>query len=194
MMKRKILVIFSVLIVIILICIGMYSQGLFNIEKRVQSPDGKTITTVYNCDVTEFPFNADAFTVRDKGYFNGTTTYTNAKFNDLWWSPNSKYMLILIEDFKEGDYYVLGDYVNNCEVNLSSFLDDVLYDEKSLKEFIRYDENERFIVDYYFKNWIEFSGEMFFEFSFIGNDNLEHKGSFKYNHANNTKSDFKMDS
>ncbi len=193
-MKKKKIVIFSVLIVIILICIGMYSKGLFNIEKRVQSPDGKVTTTVYNCDVTEYPFKTSAITIRDKGNNRGDKIYHNAKFNGLWWSPDSKYRLISLSYDNDGIYYVVDNFINNVESNLSAYIDGVLYDEKALVDIIMYDDNKKFIIEYDFKGWTEVSGEMIFEFSFKGKDNLQHRGSFKYNYATNTKSDFKIDS
>ncbi len=192
-MKRKTLLIICAVVILLLSTIRMYAKGVFYIEEKTVSPDGKTTTIVYNVDVTEFPFDKNAFTIKDKGYIKGSSTYKNAKFHDLWWSPDSKYRILSLDYEKEGRYYALDDFIHNVECNLIVYLGDALYNKTELKDIIPYDKNNnRFIVEYNFKEWTDNSGEMVFDFNFIGRDNLEYKGSFIYNHTNQTISDVQI--
>ena len=104
----------------------LWSRGIFCIIDRQVSPDGQVVTTAYCRDISgPFPA-AGGFSVRDRGVWTGTTIYLDASFDGMWWSPDSRYLVIsMVRD--GGIYLEMLDYQNNAGENLDAYLDMALY-------------------------------------------------------------------
>ncbi len=187
----KVLII-SIVVVTIFAFSYAYIKGLFYIEEITPSPQGDVITVVYNRDITEFPFSSEkAFTVSDIGAISGSTTYSTAEFQDLYWAPDGKYRVISLKWGNEGNYLELDDFINNASSNLTARLQTVLQTNENINELLVYSEYPRPIVDFKFIGWTDIPGEMEISFSFVGNDAKNYEGSFKYNYKDNTNSEIK---
>ncbi len=182
--KSKLLVI-SLIISLIVILVYCYTQGFFFISKIVISPTENVTTIIYNRNIKEFPFsNENAFTIEDIGDISGSTTYIEASFNNLYFSPNGLYRVISITSDSYGNYLELDDFANNASINLTSRLQDILRSDKSTNTLLNYNSNQIPIAEFNFVNWTDNSGEMEINFSFIGNDNKAYTGNFIYNYKN----------
>lgn len=138
----------------------MWHKGIFHIIGRYPSPDGTTLTTVYDCVLSygDAP-EKGGFTLGDEGYYRGRTTYRNAEFRGLWWSPDGKYQVVSI--YAEGDNWFgdgetilfLADYTRNVGSNLDLDLDRALYKNEFFADVPEDEEWAREDIEFEFVQW-----------------------------------------
>ena len=142
----------------ILIYFGMWYNGFFHKIGTYPSPDGTTVTTVYDCRLGygDSP-SSGGFTLSDKGYFAGRTIYEEAEFKGLWWSPNGCYQVVSM--YCEGEILLsLADYTRNIGVNLSSRLRNGIYENEFFDD-VPYGEDGRRAISFDFIQWSEVDSE-----------------------------------
>jgi len=113
---------------------ALWCKGYFHIIGRYPSPDGSTVTTVYDCYLANgSPPETGSFTLSDEGWFRGRTTYANLAFCGCWWSPDGSYQVVsaysdskLWSDKNETILF-LTDYTRNVSSNLDIDLDRAVY-------------------------------------------------------------------
>ena len=180
----KVVAIIITILIIVSVVFALWIKGAFYIVERQTSPNGAVNTTVYSRDVSNaFPKNT-GFTIRDRGDFVATTVYSNATYENMWWSPDSKYMVVSMI-YDTGRALVLNDYTGNVSVNLNAYIDMAIYNNQVFNKVI-YDKDSKPTIDYIFKNWADKNGKMNIEFSFEGNDSVKYKGDFLYNNEDGT--------
>ncbi len=120
--------------VLVAACAGAFwYKGYFHIIGRYPSPDGSTITTVYNCELGySGPPESGGFTLSDKGRFRGRNIWPSAEFRNCWWSPNGSYQAVSAyvwgddwncEEGKTETFLFLTDYVRNSGVMLDHYIE-----------------------------------------------------------------------
>ena len=151
--KIVILVLASILLLIILVLFLLH-KGFFHKIGTYPSPDGTTKSTVYNCNLHDsfFP-TSNGFTVENTGYWNGSTCYLNAKFRGMWWSPDSKYRVVSMNDTNNKTQLALVDYTRNCDCNLTVYLEMALYEKEFFSEMTYDDEGYRPQINFEFIQW-----------------------------------------
>ena len=136
--KIVILILASILVVTSLILFLLH-KGIFHKIASYPSPDGTTVTTVYNCNLNRDGLPTyDGFTVESKGLWNGRTTYINSTFKGMWWSPDNNYRVISMYMDNEA-YLELVDYKRNSACNLTHYLERALYKNEFFSD-VPYDE------------------------------------------------------
>lgn len=180
----KVVAIIITILIIVSVIFALWIKGVFYIVETQTSPNGAVKTTVYSRDVSnEFPKNT-GFTVRNRGDFERTTVYSNATYENMWWSPDSKYMVVSMI-YDTGRYLALNDYKRNVGINLNAYINMAIYNNQAFDKVV-YDKDSKPIIDYIFKNWADKNGVMNIEFSFEGNDSMKYKGDFLYNNEDGT--------
>ena len=127
--QNRIILSFLCLAVLVAACVNvLWYKGYFHIIGRYPSPDGKTVTTVYSCELwRRGPPKSGAFTLSDKGHFQGRNVWPSAEFRNCWWSPNGNYQAVSAyvwgddwncEEGKTETYLFLTDYTRNRGVML----------------------------------------------------------------------------
>lgn len=167
------------------LCLGLlWYKGIFHIIERQTSPNGATTTTVYNCDFARygsFP-QSGGFTLIDKGYFNGSTTYQYARFQGLWWSVNGNYQVVSMYT-DEGLWLSLADYRRNIGVNLDAHLDTSLYNNDFFRDVIYNEKTGRREIEYQFVQWsLIDEPNMLIHFTYTDTSNQFHEGYFWYDY------------
>ena len=167
------------------LCLGyLWYRGVFHITERQASPNGATTTTVYNCDFARygrFP-KSGGFTLIDKGYFNGSTTYQYARFHGLWWSVNGNYQVVSMYT-DEGLWLSLTDYTRNIGVNLDAHLDTSLYNNDFFRDVIYSEENGQRQIEFQFVQWsLQDEPNMLIYFTYTDRQNQIREGYFWYNY------------
>lgn len=133
----------------------LWYKGFFHRIGTYSSPDGSTVTTVYDCNLGYGdPPTKGGFTLSDAGQFNGRTTYQNAAFRGIWWSPNSRLQVVSM-DTDEGIYLSLCDYNRNIVVNLTTRLEGTLYGNEFFADVPYDDEGWRPLITFEFMQWSE---------------------------------------
>lgn len=184
--NRKTLI-FTLLAILLslFLCLGyLWYRGVFHIVERQTSPNGATTTTVYNCDFARygrFP-QSGGFTLIDKGYFNGSTTYQYARFHRLWWSVNGNYQVVSMYT-DEGIWLSLTDYTRNIGVNLDAHLDTSLYHNDFFRDVIYNEETGQRQIEFQFVQWsLKDEPNMLIYFTYTDSSNQFHEGYFWYNY------------
>ncbi len=139
---------------------GLWYRGFFHRLGSYPAPDGQTVTTVYDCDLGyREPPSKGGFTLSDYGLFRGRTTYQNAQFRGLWWSPNSRLQVVSMAT-SEGIHLALCDYNRNIGVNLTHRLEQTLRDNGFFSD-VPYDaEGWRPLISFEFLQWSEADPEL----------------------------------
>lgn len=184
--NRKTLI-FTLLAILLslFLCLGyLWYRGVFHIVERQTSPNGATTTTVYNCDFARygrFP-QSGGFTLIDKGYFNGSTTYQYARFQGLWWSVNGNYQVVSMYT-DEGIWLSLTDYTRNIGANLDAHLDTSLYNNDFFLDVIYNEETGQRQIEFQFVQWsLKDEPSMLIYFTYTDSSNQFHEGYFWYNY------------
>ncbi len=132
--KRVLYAALAAVIVTAICAFALWCKGYFHIIGRYPSPDGSTVTTVYDCALGHGSLpEAGSFTLRDTGWFRGQTTYGNLAFRGCWWSPDGSYQAISAysnsKDWSENNEIILflTDYTRNVSLNLDIDLDRAIY-------------------------------------------------------------------
>ena len=154
----------------------LWYRGSFHRIGRYPSPDGSTVTTVFDCRLGHGdPPTAGGFTLWDRGRFNGRTIFEEAQFKGLWWSPDGNYQVVSM-DTGEGIRLSLTDFTRNIGVNLTHRLERTLY-QHSFFEDVPYDaEGWRPRITFEFLQWSEADPEkmlVFFRYKDTGGANRE---------------------
>ena len=187
-MKRFFICIAAVLLTIFLVIGILWYKGVFHIIGKYPSPDGTTVTTVYNCDLYSEPFpTSGGFTVRDEGYFRGQTTYPDAEFKGLWWSPNGNYQIVGFYRDEELELW-LTDYSRNCSTNLTRSFDIVLYENEFFSKVPTNAYGGREIF-FDFIQWSNIDPEiMLVYFAYIDTEGSFHEGDMWYDYESGVSS------
>lgn len=151
--KRIVIMILVSVLLITVLSLFLLHKGFFHKIGKYPSPDGTTVTTVYSCNLhRDWLPTFDGFTVEDKGLWNGSTTYLNAEFRSLWWSPDSNYRVTSM--YVDGENYLgLVDYTRNSDCNLTHRLEQTLYQNEFFSE-VPYDaEGWRPQIAFEFIQW-----------------------------------------
>lgn len=143
------------------LCLGlMWYKGVFHIIARYPSPDGTTVTTVYSRNMSySGPPEEGGFTLSDKGYFRGRTSYADAEFRGLWWSPDGRYRVVSMYAegknwYGEGETILsLADYTRNIGCNLDAYLERGLYGNELFAAVPTDDEHGRKGIEFEFVQW-----------------------------------------
>ena len=142
----------------------LWGKGMFHIAERAASPNGEMTATVYSCTWDRsfiFP-RGDGFTLRaaagDKarGYY--LSSYHDAVFKGMWWSPSGRYLLLAFQ-WTDGLYLQLEDYRHNHTANLNPIF------------------NVAPGAEYTFIHWRE-DDAMLIQYAYTGEDDMEHMGYF----------------
>ena len=137
--KKIVILIFASILVVTSLILFLLHKGFFHKIASYPSPDGTTVTTVYNCNLNRDGLPTyDGFTVESKGLWNGRTCYLNAEFRNMWWSPDSKYRVVSMY-VNDEPYLGLVDYTRNSDTNLTHRLENALYKNEFFSE-VPYDE------------------------------------------------------
>lgn len=151
--------------IVFVLCISLFVgllwyKGFFHRIGSYPSPDGSTVTTVYSCNLGYGdPPTKDGFTLSDDGQFRGRTTYQNATFRGVWWSPNSRLQVVSM-DTEEGIYLSLCDYNRNIGVNLTHRLEQTLYENEFFADVPYDEEGWRPLITFEFMQWSEADPEV----------------------------------
>lgn len=169
----------------VFLCLGLlWYKGVFHIIERQTSPNGATTTTVYNCDFASygrFP-QSGGFTLIDKGYFNGSTTYPGARFQGLWWSVDGNYQVVSMYT-DEGIWLCLADYRRNIGVNLDAHLERALYENSFFQDVIYNEYTGQYQIEFQFIQWsLVDEPNMLIYFSYTDASNQFHEGYFWFNY------------
>lgn len=115
----------------IIILLGiLWYNGFFNRIARYPSPDGTTVTTVYDCKLGYHePPKLGGFTIDDTGDYRGRTIYTNAEFRGLWWSPDNSCQVISM-DTDEGIELALADYNDSNHSSLTDIIKVLIFENE----------------------------------------------------------------
>lgn len=156
----------------------LQAKGYFNVIERQTSPDGKVTSTVYEGASGTLFMRQGIFTVVDKGTSEGTTTYNNASFDGMWWSPNSRYLVISME-VDDSIWLSMTDYENSSVINLDTLLDIAINDNPTFSNIVKY-EDGRAAVECRFLQWSEYGSSMLIHYIFVDTVGDEHSGYFWY--------------
>ena len=183
--RKTIFLTLSAILLGLALCLGyLWYRGVFHLAERQTSPNGATTTTVYNCDFASygrFP-KSGGFTLIDKGYFNGSTTYQYARFQGLWWSVNGNYQVVSMYT-DEGLWLSLTDYPRNVSANLDAHLDTSLYNNDFFRDVIYNEETGQRQIEFQFVQWsLKDEPSMLIYFSYTDSSKQFHEGYFWYNY------------
>lgn len=189
--RKTLFLTMSAIVLGLALCLGyLWYRGVFHIAERQTSPNGATTTTVYNCDFSRygrFP-KSGGFTLIDKGYFNGSTTFPDARFQGLWWSVNGNYQVVSMYT-DEGLWLSLADYTRNIGVNLDGRLNLVLYNNEFFRDVIYNKETGQREIEFQFIQWsLKDEPNMLIYFNYTDIQNQFHEGYFWYNYETGTSS------
>lgn len=151
---RIVILILVSLLLLAALVLFLVHKGFFHKIGTYPSPDGTTITTVYNCNLHSDGIlpTFDGFTVESKGYWNGSTCYLNAEFRDMWWSPDSNYRVVSM--CVDGENYLgLVDYTRNSDCNLTHRLEQTLYQNEFFSDVPYDEEGWRPQISFEFVQW-----------------------------------------
>lgn len=151
------------------LCLGvLWYRGHFNVIGRYPSPDGSTVTTVFDCRMGyRDPPSPGGFTLSDEGRFAGRTIYENATFRGLWWSPNGCYQVVSM--YQGGEIYLsLADFTRNTGNNLTSRLNTALYQNEFFDD-VPMGEDGRKDISFEFIQWSEADPETMLVYFFYTN-------------------------
>lgn len=186
---KRLIICITIILLILFIVLGiMWYKGVFHIIGRYPSPDGKTITTVYNCDLgyNTFPVSG-GFTLSDEGYFRGRTTYNDAEFKGLWWSPNGCYRVVSFYRDEKSELW-LDDYSRNSSIHLTGRLEDVLHENEFFSQAPSNAYGGREIF-FDFIQWSTIDPEiMLIYFRYIDHDKHLHEGYMWYDYESGLSS------
>ena len=183
--RKTLFLTLSAIVLGLALCLGyLWYRGVFHIAERQTSPNGATTTTVYNCDFARygrFPVSG-GFTLIDKGYFNGSTTYQYARFQGLWWSVNGNYQVVSMYT-DEGLWLSLTDYTRNIGANLDAHIDTALYNDDFFREVIYNEATGQREIEFQFVQWsLKDEPNMLIYFTYTDSQNQFHEGYFWYNY------------
>ena len=142
----------------------LLGKGVFHIAERAASPNGDITATVYSCTWDQsliFP-KADGFTLRaaygdkTRGYY--LSSYHDALFKGMWWSPSGRYLLLAFQ-WADGLHLQLEDYHHNHTANLDPIF------------------NVAADAEYTFIHWRE-DDAMLIQYAYTGEDGAQHMGYF----------------
>ncbi len=150
--KRKRLILFAVLLLLLFTTLFLKMTGCFNILERVPSPNGNIITTVYRGSAEHFYLD-DSITFKDEGIARGRSIAENARYIGTWWSPNSRYRLEAFHREDQQELWLV-DYKSNTVYNLTNALNRAAYG-------LPLWENAR-EVEYTFQSWDAYDNIMHF--------------------------------
>ena len=189
--RKTLFLTMSAIVLGLALCLGyLWYRGVFHIAERQTSPNGVTTTTVYNCDFAHygrFP-TSGGFTLIDKGYFNGSTTFPDARFQGLCWSVKGNYQVVSMYT-DEGLWLSLTDYTRNIGVNLDGRLNLVLYNNDFFRDVIYNEETGQRQIEFQFIQWsLKDEPNMLIYFSYTDIQNQFHEGYFWYNYETGTAS------
>ena len=168
------------------LCLGiLWYKGVFHIIERQVSPDGETISIVYNCGFLKhgnLP-GGPGITVREEGAYRGQTTYVPAtQFYGLWWSPNGNYQVVSMQT-DEGIWLALNDFVRNCGVLLQSDLEAALYKNEFFSNVVYDEATGRRRIEFQFIQWNTYQdASMLIHFNYTDASEQPHEGYFWYNY------------
>lgn len=183
--RKTLFLTLSAIVLGLALCLGyLWYRGVFHIAERQTSPNGATTTTVYNCDFARygrFPVSG-GFTLIDKGYFNGSTTYQYARFQGLWWSVNGNYQVVSMYT-DDGLWLSLTDYTRNIGANLDAHIDTALYNDDFFREVIYNEATGQREIEFQFVQWsLKDEPNMLIYFTYTDSQNQFHEGYFWYNY------------
>ena len=183
--RKTLFLTLSAIVLGLALCLAyLWYRGVFHIAERQTSPNGTTTTTVYNCDFARygrFPVSG-GFTLIDKGYFNGSTTYQYARFQGLWWSVNGNYQVVSMYT-DEGLWLSLTDYTRNIGANLDAHIDTALYNDDFFREVIYNEATGQREIEFQFVQWsLKDEPNMLIYFTYTDSQNQFHEGYFWYNY------------
>ena len=183
--RKTLFLTLSAIVLGLALCLGyLWYRGVFHIAERQTSPNGATTTTVYNCDFARygrFPISG-GFTLIDKGYFNGSTTYQYARFQGLWWSVNGNYQVVSMYT-DDGLWLSLTDYTRNIGANLDAHIDTALYNDDFFREVIYNEATGQREIEFQFVQWsLKDEPNMLIYFTYTDSQNQFHEGYFWYNY------------
>lgn len=151
--KRIVILILASLLLLTALILFLLHKGFFHKIGKYPSPDGTTISTVYNCNLNRNGLPTyDGFTVENKGHWNGRTTYINSTFKGMWWSPNGLYRVVSMYGSDNKTYLELVDYTRNCGCNLNAYLEIALYENEFFSK-VPDDENGFPDINFEFIQW-----------------------------------------
>lgn len=175
--KRLIIAAGSVIAAATLVLL-LYINGVFHITDRIHSPNGEVTVTVY-----ENYLEDNSFTLKYSGTVRGRSTAGEAEYLGLWWSPDSRY--VLVGSLENGrTQYWLTDLVMNISNNFSNTLN------RAAKMCTDFDaapidpESAKKLIDYSFIEWDADPSKLHFTYEFTAQSGENHSGRFIYDRAN----------
>ena len=156
----------------------LWQQGVF--AKRAQStaPDGSITAAVYGADVTGLFPQGGAVTLITTGEFNSRAIYGNAVFEGMWWSPDSKRLLVQMEF--DGEQYLEPISFEHSRSRNLAFYQDALTAEAEYLDGVRLKENGRPDIAYDFVQWSANGRAMLFFYTGYDEAGAEVMGYFWY--------------
>lgn len=138
----------ALLLGVLLSLLVLLSKGYFHIVDRKSTADGSMTATAYAGDVTGLFPQAGGFTLktvcaeRSRGYY--LTTYSDAEFDGMWWSPSGRYLAVSMRDAERARLMV-SDYIGNHTTHI-----DLLFGiaEGAEYTFVQWREDDAMLIRY----------------------------------------------
>lgn len=176
--KKHLLIAGIALILGIALCTAfLWSRGYFNIIERQTSPDGTIAATVYSGEFSDIGPTGSGFTIKESGSLK-SFLYFDAAFHGMWWSPDSRYLVISYKSDQWSDL-LLVDHSYSSSTNLSAIWKSAMNSHQVFSA-VPYDEYGDPIIEYNFIQWSEHDNTMLISYSFTDVAQTEHKGYFWY--------------
>lgn len=161
----------------VLVCLlFLTGKGVFSMLDRQTSPSDRIAATVYRGTSGTLYLDRNAFTVRIKGDFPNETVYSNASFDGMWWSPDSRYLIVSMQR-DNGVQLVMSDFQTSVDKNLNAYLDISISNHGYFAD-AKKDENGFPDTEYRFLQWSEFDSVMLIHYYFIDISGIDRSGYF----------------
>lgn len=182
--KRKYTaVIVSALILALSVVLFILWQGnYFHIIEKSPSPDGLKTAVIYDVSINSGLFSKDeAISVITDlgGDSQWRTVYGDCEFKGLWWAPDSRKYVLMLE-YPDGPRLSLSWLERNSQSNLNAYLT-MGVEASELSQYGYIVEDGWPNIDYQFLQWAADSQSMLIYYSFEDRAGKVHSGYFWYN-------------
>ncbi|HHY81472.1 MAG TPA: hypothetical protein GX505_02205 [Clostridiales bacterium] len=177
---KKIVISLTVLLLgIIFYFFYLESIGYFSIIECKTSPDGSITCTVYDgAKMSLSDPGTEGFTIKYYESSDGLDLFRNAYFDGMWWSPDSRYLII---QWRHNDEIRLSlkDYKYSKITVLDVFLNMPISYNATFKEMFA-DMDTWPDLQYRFIQWSEYGNIMLINYNYTDTSGVEHLGYFWY--------------
>jgi len=193
--KMHLLVVFFVATMLVVVMGMVWNRGYLHVVEKKVSPDGATVVTVYDKELTNDGFSANNAVSLITEQADGTqwrVTYGSCEYQGLWWAPDSKKYVLALKHGEETQL-ALSWLERYSESNLNAYLS-MGVEISELKK-TGYAEEDVFPdIHYQFLQWGLDSKSMLIYYSFEDKAGEYHEGYFWYDcESGSTQAILKLD-